>query len=505
MFLSKKERSKSLRRFTKAKISTPVVQSANPNLELPKKIIKALYDYDAKAPHEISFKKGDFFHVVARENDSQWFEACNPASNLKGLVPVGYFQVIDKTERSLNVSRPISSSTTNSSLTSELDSGFSDLSIHGNKNKKQIYGVVMYDFKAERPDELEAQAGEAIVVIAQTNHEWYIAKPIGRLGGPGLIPVSFVQVRDVATGELIDDKDEKPSLPGVDDWKKMSQIYEESSIPLGHFEDKPIRHSGSTSSESMNYDIVTYASIDSYILEGDQYWFVIYARVNDHCHRILYRLYEDFYDFQMNFMQAFPVEAGQSDRERIIPFMPGPLTSIDESITYDRKEDLNKFCAELLSLPRYLSESELVQRQLFGIHEGDIELDYDPRVTQVEQERESQLLQQLETQQLQELHKNDVHNTTPDQVVEQEPKQQLKIKIIHKDDIFAMKVPIDCSFSYLKKRVHERIQNENIRMEYRNEATGKNESLEEIDMETAFIQAIQKGKLTLTTIPNTID
>lgn len=130
MFLSTKERaSKSLRRLTKAKISTPVAQVNT--LELPKKIIKALYDYQAKAPQEISFKKGDFFHVTGRENDADWFEACNPASNLKGVVPVPYFQVIDKTERSLPVNRPTSSSTASSTLTSELDSGFSDMSIHG--------------------------------------------------------------------------------------------------------------------------------------------------------------------------------------------------------------------------------------------------------------------------------------------------------------------------------------------------------------------------------------
>jgi hypothetical protein len=129
MFLSTKEKaSKSLRRLTKTKISTPIAQINT--LELPKKIIKALYDYQAKAPHEISFKKGDFFHVTGRENDLDWFEACNPASNLKGVVPVSYFQVIDKTERSLAVNRPTSSSTS-STLTSELDSGFSDMSIHG--------------------------------------------------------------------------------------------------------------------------------------------------------------------------------------------------------------------------------------------------------------------------------------------------------------------------------------------------------------------------------------
>jgi hypothetical protein len=135
MFLSTKERaSKSLRRLTKSKISTPLSSVPITQLELPKKIIKALYDYQAKAPHELSFKKGDFFHVIARENDTEWFEACNPASNIKGIVPVPFFQVIDKTERSLAVNRPTSSSSSttgaSSSLTSELDSGFSDMSNH---------------------------------------------------------------------------------------------------------------------------------------------------------------------------------------------------------------------------------------------------------------------------------------------------------------------------------------------------------------------------------------
>lgn len=127
MFNSTKERaSKSLRRLTKAKISTPIAQVT---LELPKKIIKALHDYNAKSPAELSFKKGDFFHVTGREHDPEWFEACNPASNSQGLVPVSHFQVIEKNERTfLPVNHRPTSSSTSSTLTSELDSGFSDLS-----------------------------------------------------------------------------------------------------------------------------------------------------------------------------------------------------------------------------------------------------------------------------------------------------------------------------------------------------------------------------------------
>lgn len=131
MFLSTKERaSKSLRRLTKTKISQPIGQTTS--LELPKKIIKALCDYKAQGPHEISFQKGDFFHVIGRENDTEWFEASNPATNVRGIVPVSYFQVIDKTEKNnmATLNRPPSSSTA-STLTSELESGFSDLSING--------------------------------------------------------------------------------------------------------------------------------------------------------------------------------------------------------------------------------------------------------------------------------------------------------------------------------------------------------------------------------------
>ena len=99
-----------------------------------------------------------------------------------------------------------------------------------------LYGVVLYDFQAERSDELDAKAGEPIIVIAQSNQEWFVAKPIGRLGGPGLIPVSFVEVRDAVTGKAITNVDMMHTaapIPRVEEWKKMTQGYEASSISLG--------------------------------------------------------------------------------------------------------------------------------------------------------------------------------------------------------------------------------------------------------------------------------
>jgi hypothetical protein len=102
-----------------------------------------------------------------------------------------------------------------------------------------VYGIVMYDFQAERADELEAKAGEAIIVIAQSNPEWFVAKPIGRLGGPGLIPVSFVEIRDMATDTAVanpHDAVKRAGVPKVEEWKKMTAEYKNSSITLGKFE-----------------------------------------------------------------------------------------------------------------------------------------------------------------------------------------------------------------------------------------------------------------------------
>ena len=102
-----------------------------------------------------------------------------------------------------------------------------------------VYGIVQYDFNAERPDELEAKKGEAIIVIAQSTPEWFVAKPIGRLGGPGLIPVSFIEIKDMTTGQTVADPQEavrRAGVPKVEEWKKMAAEYKNSSITLGRLD-----------------------------------------------------------------------------------------------------------------------------------------------------------------------------------------------------------------------------------------------------------------------------
>lgn len=211
-------------------------------------VIKALYDYQPEpgTSQELAFSKGDFFHVISREDDSDWYEACNPLiPSARGLVPVSFFEVIGKNERDSGGS---------GDLSKDHDSGFSDRGLSQDspitKNgafrmsalKGQgamVYGIVQYDFQAERPDELDAKAGEAIIVIAQSNPEWFVAKPIGRLGGPGLIPVSFIELRDMQSGQAVTDPLDavrRAGVPKVEEWKKMTAEYKNSSITLGKIE-----------------------------------------------------------------------------------------------------------------------------------------------------------------------------------------------------------------------------------------------------------------------------
>ena len=200
--------------------------------------------------------------MLSRENDPDWYEACNPLiPTARGLVPVAFFEVIGKTQR-----QSTDSATSLGDKQENHDSGYSEpggpggpggqLGPAGSKSigkpvnhtrmssvskgsSAMVYGIVQYDFNAERPDELEAKAGEAIIVIAQSNPEWFVAKPIGRLGGPGLIPVSFIEVKDMATGQTVADPHDavrRAGVPKVEEWKKMAADYKNSSISLGRLE-----------------------------------------------------------------------------------------------------------------------------------------------------------------------------------------------------------------------------------------------------------------------------
>lgn len=405
--------------------------------------------------------------MIGRENDPDWYEACNPSMpNARGLVPVQFFQVLGRTERDSagsNLSQssarladneseqsgPSGSSANHPPTTTTTNAnGYHRASSSGlgKSSGAMVYGIVMYDFAAERPDELEAKAGEAIIVIAQSNPEWFVAKPIGRLGGPGLIPVSFIEIRDMATQQPVPDPQEavqRAGVPKVEEWKKMAADYKNSSISLGRFETgsaqrmqqdlerlslangrqsyqngQPNGHvsrlfgsfffffpplgrgltemvgraqlrlshqrvlSGSAPpgpdpysrpvSEQMLAPIA--ASIPRWCFARDKYWYIIDATMEDGRRWELSRVYQDFYDFQINLLREFPEEAGNTGKTRILPFMPGPVTYVTHQISHGRRQNLDEYIKKLLMMPPYISRHHFV-RQLFAPRDGDVQVD----------------------------------------------------------------------------------------------------------------------------------
>ena len=101
---------------------------------------------------------------------------------------------------------------------------FDSSSSSNHNSSSHLYGVVLYDFEAERPDVLSCKAGENIIIFAHYDQEWFIAKIIDRIGGPGFVPFCLIMVVDFKTGYSSNiplAKDiESVNFPTVFEWKQ---------------------------------------------------------------------------------------------------------------------------------------------------------------------------------------------------------------------------------------------------------------------------------------------
>lgn len=359
-------------------------------LQLPKKVIRALYDYTPQGPGELKFSKGDFFHVLTDDSDNfnsdnsnGWYEATNPMTHARGMVPISYFEVFNR-------SRPV---TDDSPLAGT--QGVPPAITHGplghahNRNLNQtLYAVTLYEFTAEREDELSIRPGENLIICAHHDHEWFIAKPINRLGGPGLVPVSYVKIIDLlnplSNQPDVDTSDKEAvaraidsfKIPTVEQWKDQTAKYQALTIPLGsisnsqtppvssntQFFEGNTEGSNRSSLSSSNTTIVE-VGVDSYQLDHGRYQYLIIARLSNGKVRNLYRYYQDFYDLQVKLLELFPYEAGKIENsKRIIPSIPGPLINVNDSISKLRREKLDYYLRNLIALPVHISRSEEVLR-----------------------------------------------------------------------------------------------------------------------------------------------
>lgn len=271
------------------------------------------------------------------------------------------------------------------------------------------------------------------------------------------------------------------------------------------------------------------ASIPRYCFENDKYWYIIECIMEDGSHWELSRFYQNFYDFQIALLQQFPDESGNNGGNRILPYMPGPVTYVTDAISNGRRESLDVYVKQLLALPDYISKCQLV-RGLFAPREGDFELDpkameEDYRLSRASQQSSSaansnSLSRQSSQQQLnggygqprgggqnapryqnpaqqQQSQSNGYGNAgmqpmhrkmssltqgsgTPGQgpsaspVPPQAPGgSALKIKVWFEDDCIAIRVPSEITFPQLRDKLHERLKvKDELMIQYKDEPSG---------------------------------
>lgn len=147
--------------------------------------------------------------------------------------------------------------------------------------------------------------------------------------------------------------------------------------------------------------ILLSAEVVSFHLEMDEYWFRVHSIFQPYNpngsfdlppakQHVLYRCYNDFYDFQIELLEKFPREAGreaENPSPRLIPYMPGPVEHVDDEITLTRKDELDRYLRSLCKLrettAKYILES-IVVRRFLAIKPGDAEMETEPYTEEIQ-------------------------------------------------------------------------------------------------------------------------
>eukprot|EP00835_Amoeboradix_gromovi_P006001 NODE_635_length_5742_cov_0.308701.p1 type:complete len:472 gc:universal NODE_635_length_5742_cov_0.308701:1745-330(-) len=417
----------------------------SPRVKYP---VTALKSYTAHNKQEISFKEGDQVMVVD-DSHAQFYQVFDPTTKAMGMVEKSYFtkQVVQR-------------------LT-------------------PLFAISMYEFAAETADELALQDGEQIMLISKVNEEWYLAKAMNRIA-TGLVPVSYVEVRDPKTGKILETH--QVTLPTIDEWKLQNKKFQEKAIPLGKRkiqsapimsalpsnevkymsmpedqpkgkpmdESSPIKEEDYDEEQNDELDNLGYileATVSSYILNiSSKYEFVVHCtRETGEC--TMFREYEDFFNLHLNLLQGFPEAAGRNNKKRIIPFLAGPVETLTKEVTERRVGDLDVYIRELLALPLEISYSEQV-RAFFKLRPSDrigalTLLKQQPIAFQSqERDRSKSSIGKASYTDMAETTSNNASGT----------QMSLKIKIVKGEEVIAIRCnPESLSFRSLVKKILEKL------------------------------------------------
>ncbi|KXN73865.1 hypothetical protein CONCODRAFT_15209 [Conidiobolus coronatus NRRL 28638] len=147
-------------------------------LQSAKVILKAKQSYKSSHKDELSFSSGDQFYLIKPSQNPDLVLVENPSARIQGLVPVKFFEMLIHKDQP-GIASPLSAPTS------------ADAPLN-------VAARVKYDIYQMSEKDLPAKAGDMILLLSD-HGDHYMAKLINKLGNPGRVLKSMVEIIDSAS------------------------------------------------------------------------------------------------------------------------------------------------------------------------------------------------------------------------------------------------------------------------------------------------------------------
>jgi hypothetical protein len=160
------------------------------------------YDYQAKEPQELSFKKNERFKLI--DDSKNWWQVEDQQGN-SGFVPSNFVRkesFVDKAKGTFKgfgkggSSKNSSSSLTNGKPFSDQNGSESSpttnniIPTSSNSSRMTEYAIAKYNYDPQRPDELQLQRGDSVLVVERSSDGWWKGEFNGQ---QGWFPSNYVE------------------------------------------------------------------------------------------------------------------------------------------------------------------------------------------------------------------------------------------------------------------------------------------------------------------------
>ncbi|KAJ9073997.1 bud emergence protein 1 [Entomophthora muscae] len=391
-------------------------------------VVRAISSHTAKAPREFSFVKEDCFYMLGGAAEGKDFiEVIHPKLRTPGLVPAYKFEFVPTT--ALNKVR------------------------NQNRKPKNVLAYVTSKTFKYNNEDLEASKGDPVLILEEIDENFYFAKLIGKVGAPGRIHKSQVELKEEVTQKAqrteslsslcaLRKNNSTGNAPRTEKMRFMSSRRSDSTPQLlcQQYSSWGVLGAELSLGTAENFDnkiTESHVVLDAIpiseikIVGWDRALIELTAIFCDSSCQSVFRSPASFRELQLKLLETFPSESGFNGKDRVMPYMP------DLDCNPNAIAELNAYFQELLEvnalLPRCRPLLEFV-----AIRQGDAKKAPKGRPLQI--------------------NKLFTETTTKPMAISKSDAGSIKVKLQAGDDIMAFMVKYsDLSLAFLTSKIAERL------------------------------------------------